>query len=114
MRFLPVLLVILGACGDGGGPDPVEAKRKTKADVASTRERLMNVQMALERYGLDHGSYPTVEQGLKFLLDAAGDEDLNDAWGRPLIYRLNEDGSYVLGSSGPDGKEGTEDDIILH
>ena len=100
MRILPVLLVVLCACGEPDRVDP--------ADVASTKETLRKVQMALERYGLDHASYPTAEQGFKHLLE----EEMNDAWGRPLIYRLNEDGSYVLGSSGPDGKEGTKDDII--
>ena len=71
------------------------------------------------------GDYPTTEEGLAVLRRPMPDkgvveplvrsnESLNDPWGHPLHYRcpgVKRPYSYDLWSSGPDGKEGTDDDI---
>ena len=36
-----------------------------------------------------------------------------DAWGRPLHYQPREDGGFFVGSFGPDGQPGTNDDITF-
>ncbi len=76
-------------------------------------------------YKVAMGDYPTTEQGLVILRHAIPDkgvveplvrnnEALNDPWGHPYQYRcpgVKRPYSYDLWSFGPDGKEGTSDDI---
>jgi hypothetical protein len=38
-------------------------------------------------------------------------DDFNDAWGKPITYAALDETLFRLHSSGPDGKDGTEDDI---
>lgn len=84
--------------------------------------------VALDLYEADNGRYPTTAQGLAALrtLPTAAPEpkkwkgpylksDIpDDPWGNAYIYRSpgqkNPDG-YDIVSPGPDGREGTEDDI---
>ena len=87
---------------------------------------------AMKMYRVHMGHYPTEEEGGLMSLTEAPDEDvdegqqkwrgpylenvrdLKDAWENDLIYecpgQYNEDG-YDLSSAGPDGEEGTDDDI---
>lgn len=83
--------------------------------------------VALDTYELDNGAYPTTAQGLEALRSKpTSPEPKNwkgpylksdiphDPWGNPYLYKSpgahNAD-SYDLSSNGPDGSEGTEDDI---
>lgn len=83
---------------------------------------------ALSTYEIDNGTYPSTAQGLEALSTkpTSAPEPRAwkgpylakavpaDPWGKPYIYRnpgtRNVDG-YDLLSVGPDGNEGTEDDI---
>jgi len=84
---------------------------------------------ALDVYEADNGAYPVTAQGLQALRSKPstapepkrwkgpylkGDVPL-DPWGNAYVYRApgqnNADG-YDLFSIGPDGREGTEDDIV--
>ena len=89
-----------------------------------------NKESALKLFKLDNGFYPDTEQGLKALIQKpttgriplhwreGGYLDKNrvpkDPWGLDYIYRcpgtVNTD-DYDLLSAGPDGREGTDDDI---
>jgi general secretion pathway protein G len=102
-----------------------QARRaRAEADVKG------NLPLALDLYELDTGTFPTTEQGLSVLrTKPVGVEDGTDAkvwrgpylkqppvdpWGRSYRYlypgtRNPED--YDLYSVGPDGTEGTSDDI---
>ena len=83
-----------------------------------------NIPVALELFELDTGKYPTTEQGLAALRTLpAGTpnwrgpylkREPKDPWGR--LYRYLIPGAknpqdYDLFSVGPDGVEGTSDDI---
>ena len=71
------------------------------------------------------GDYPTTEQGLAILLQAdpkigiqepllRSRDALLDPWNQPYQYKnpgVKRPYSYDLWSFGPDGKDGTEDDI---
>ena len=106
----------------------------TTTKVAATKATLKSVENALEVYIIHTGRYPTQEEGgLGALLmaptgaDAATRErwlgpylkqEALDAWGNKLNYQLNQAGTveaqqypYRLWSNGPDGKDGTPDDI---
>lgn len=83
---------------------------------------------ALSTYEIDNGAYPSTAQGLAALRAKPSgapeaknwktpylERDVpNDPWGNAYVYRCpgtkNKDG-YDLLSCGPDGREGTEDDI---
>jgi len=103
-----------------------EEKAKIKLTKAAIDSGLNG---ALDRYRLDMGHYPRESDGgLMALVQKPDDEeeakkwsgylksakDLKDAWGRDFLYqypgRYNENG-YDLWSAGPDGEEGTDDDI---
>jgi len=92
---------------------------------------LGKLKTGLGMFEVDIGRYPTTAEGLDALLskpsdlsitnwrgpylEKAGDlKNLKDPWGHEYIYRCpgahNPD-RYVLYSMGPDGKDGTPDDI---
>ena len=89
------------------------------------------ISQALDKYQFDVGVYPETDEGLKALFEMPssideeddkwhgpylkGDpEELKDPWKNEYQYKcpgdVNED-SFDLWSNGPDGKEGTDDDI---
>lgn len=89
------------------------------------------IAQALDKYKFDVGVYPETDEGLKALFEMPSSideeskkwkgaylkgspEELKDPWKNEYQYKspgdVNED-SYDLWSNGPDGKEGTEDDI---
>ena len=87
-----------------------------------------NMRTALSMYELDNGNYPSTEQGLTALTSKpSGDpapthwngpyleKKPKDPWGKEYIFKSpgdhNQQG-YDLSSLGPDGVEGTSDDII--
>ena len=79
------------------------------------------IKTALGNYEVDNGQYP---KGLQDLLTQPAnaknwhgpylDNAPMDPWKNPYIYYFpgkHNPGSYDLLSAGPDGKEGTDDDI---
>jgi general secretion pathway protein G len=86
----------------------------------------VTLESALERYELDNGRYPATEEGLAVLI-AKPPADAGtwtgpyirgtipkDPWGDPYGYRnpgTHRKNGFDLWSNGPDGKEGTPDDI---
>jgi general secretion pathway protein G len=97
--------------------------------VKATGAQISLFKTAIERYKLDMGKYPTTEEGLVVLVTRPMDEDLakkwhgpyldsstipKDPWDRDYVYKCPGDhntDSYDILSWGPDGNEGTEDDI---
>jgi len=60
-----------------------------------------DLRFKIEVYKVEHGAYPgTLDTVSKRL----------DPWGNAYIYKQNS-GSFIVLSTGPDGKEGTRDDI---
>ncbi len=102
-----------------------EGKQKVKLMRATITTGLNG---AIDLYRANMERYPTSEEGLIVLYEAPNNEedakkwaqvikkpaDLKDAWGHDYIYecpgKYNEK-SYDLSSAGPDGEEGTDDDI---
>ncbi|MDK2971520.1 MAG: ral secretion pathway protein [Candidatus Sumerlaeota bacterium] len=96
-----------------------------KARIKATEAQIRNVGVALKMYEMHVGAFPTTNQGLEALIEKPNDVDEemwdgpyldekpSDAWKRPLNYTSPGDNhtDYDLWSNGPDGKEGTEDDI---
>jgi type II secretion system protein G len=91
--------------------------------------RTGRIAKGLKLYRRAAGEFPAGESGLRLLVEPPKDpnsaakwigpyvEDPNilvDTWGNPLRYQypgVHNKGSYDLWSAGPDGIDGTEDDI---
>lgn len=104
--------------------------RSEKAKIAATHADInANLSIALDLYELDNGTYPTTEQGLQALVIEPdvppiprnwqgpyikGINRFRDAWDNPYQYAYpgtHNQHSYDLFSKGPDGLDGTPDDV---
>ena len=104
------------------------------AKIDTTRIKLKAIQTALEAYNVNIGHYPNEQEGgmealrvkPSFENEAIGQdwrgpyltEDPLDAWGNKFNYQLTQPGTpeadltpFKLWSNGPDGMDGTDDDI---
>lgn len=87
---------------------------KGEAERAMTKVALSRISGTLVTYKLKHHRFPSTEEGLAALVKArlAKKKELKDSFGNELSYEFNGKG-YVITSPGPDGEEGTEDDIVF-
>jgi len=132
--LLEVLMVIaiLGLLAMLVVPNVMGRGEKAKIDMAkATVAKSGPIAQALKMYRMDVGTYPSTEEGLQALVERPDSipedsdkwgpepyiedpETLKDPWGNEYQYRypgeFNEKG-YDLWSLGPDGEDGTEDDI---
>ncbi|TCK05320.1 type II secretion system major pseudopilin GspG [Phorcysia thermohydrogeniphila] len=118
---LMIVIVILGLLAALVAPKFLKSGEEAK--VTTTQVQMKNVEQALKLYKLHNSVYPTTEQGLKALVEKPEtepvpknwkgpymDEVPKDAWGNEFIY-ISDGKHFTLISPGPDGEEGTEDDI---
>jgi len=108
---------------------PRFAGRSEEARVKAAQTQILSLfGTALDVYEADNGHYPTTAQGLAALrIKPSGAPEPkswsgpylkadvpNDPWGAPYVYRApgtHNPKGYDLASIGPDGREGTEDDV---
>ena len=119
------VLIILGLLAALIVPNIVG--RVDESKIQTTKLQMKAIKNALEQYKLDNGFYPTTAQGLKALVEKPNippepknwhrymDKVPKDAWGNDFIYISPAPGGkpYDLKSKGPDGVEGTKDDIDI-
>ena len=98
--------------------------RSEQARMTAARADISGIKTALDAFEVDNGYYPKGNNGLGDLVQAPRDvknwhgpyldKIPSDPWGNNYLYsypgKRNPSG-YDLLSVGPDGKEGTEDDI---
>ncbi len=98
--------------------------RTQEAKITRAQQDIKNIGMALSMYEIQIGSYPSSDQGLMALVEDPGVEGwtkpftqqktFRDPWGNDYRYNTPGDKSgmeYDLYSVGPDGQDGSEDDI---
>ena len=85
------------------GYDGVFTKYLLKPADAETARRLTVTAIALERYHLQHNTYPVSLNELVPAFLPQVPTDFMD--GKPLRYRLQPDGNFLLYSVGEDGKD---------
>lgn len=121
---LLLVLVILGVLA--AIVVPKFAGRTEQARITAAQTQIATFSTALDAFEVDNGYYPKGKDGLQDLIVQPRDaltwkgpylkttEIPLDPWGNPYIYecpgRYNAT-SYDLYSMGPDGREGTDDDI---
>lgn len=105
-------------------------RRFKESQVKTSRLQMGSLQDALQDYYIDNNMYPTTEQGLDALVHKPtvgtipqvsyrdggylkGSKVPNDAYGHPYRYKCDDGQNFTLSSDGPDGKEGTDDDIKM-
>ena len=97
-----------------------------KARIQAAKQQIQNFGLALDRYSLDNGFYPTSEQGLQALVQKPTSDPMpmnyneggyiktkevpKDPWGRDYIYTCpgTHGNDYEIMSYGADGQEGGE------
>lgn len=123
LMLVVVIISILAAAvvGNFMGQEKKAFDARAKADFAT-------LSTALSIYSLDNGMYPTNEQGLKALIEKPTSAPVPPNWSKRYImndpvdpwkkdYKYlcpgehNKD-SFDIWSMGPDGQDGTEDDIV--
>ena len=119
-----VVIVILGVLASMVVPNLMG--NKDKADRQKVISDVIALENALDMYKLDNSVYPTTEQGLEALVEqpTSAPEPRNyrdggyikrlpqDPWGNEYVLNSpGENGKIDILSVGPDGEEGSEDDI---
>jgi len=96
------------------------------AQVAAATAQIANLEACLKNFEIDNGRFPTSEEGLGALVTApSGLENWKgpyldkgvplDPWRHPYIYRCpgtHRAADFDISSAGPDGREGTDDDVV--
>lgn len=125
MIAIAIVLVLIGIVAINVLP------KRDQAKIGAAKIGINRLQAALEDFNLVYDRYPSDEEGLAVLWDKSalvseleGDEakwqkfvkspQPNDPWGRPWGYRAESEhgADFDLWSNGPDGEEGTEDDVV--
>jgi len=125
MVELMAMLIIIGLLAT-----LVVTKVATKIDqarITTTKANLKILHSAVNQFKMDTTRYPTEELGLLELIEQPNDvinwepggyletTDLPpDGWGNEFKYELYPESGkqFVIRSFGPDGEEGTEDDLL--
>lgn len=94
--------------------------KKQELQIKLAKVEMLRLRQALEVYRSDTNRYPTAEEGLAVLAQPTkfsgpildqGPGALTDPFGHPYRYEPTPLSSYRLSSDGPDGREGTPDDV---
>jgi general secretion pathway protein G len=131
-RAFTLLVAILALLAAFVVPNIMESGKQAKIGLAQAAiGRNGPIAQALQKYQFDVGQFPDTDEGLRALYEIPSSldeedkkwkgkyldgepEELKDPWGNEYNYKspgdVHED-AYDLWSNGPDGKEGTDDDI---
>jgi len=126
MIEIMAVLIILGLLAT-----LVVTKVASKIDQAretTTKANLKALAAAVNQFRMDTARFPTEDEGLLALIEQPPDvegtwepggylettEIPTDGWGNDFIYELYPESGkpFAIRSMGPDGEEGTEDDLL--
>ena len=122
LMIVVVILAVLAAA-----VVPRLAGRTQQARISTAKMDIFgNISVALDLYELDNGSYPSSDQGLQALMAKPSSSPVPTNWNGPYLKKRPIDpwgneykyacpgthnNDYDLYSAGPEGVEGSEDDI---
>ena len=112
-----VVIVILGILAAMVGTNALGILFGSKIDVSKTQ--IANFKQSLEAFAVKTGTYPDTGEGLQVMVNPGSglqpfmESIPDDPWNNPYQYRSpgNDGRAFDIWSYGPDGQEGTEDDI---
>ena len=125
MVELMAMLIIIGLLAT-----LVVTKVATKIDqarITTTKANLKALHAAINQFKMDTARFPTEDEGLIALIEQPSDVPIwepggyletteipKDGWGNDFIYELYPESGkqFQIRSMGPDGEEGTEDDLL--
>jgi len=93
--------------------------RLEEGKIDGARAQAYEIGKSLDIYKLQHGSYPSTAQGLQALVSPPKGKPImetmpKDPWNNDYILvapGTKNPGKFDVRSKGPDGQEGTEDDV---
>ena len=103
------------------------ASKIDQARVTTTKANLKALHAAVNQFKMDTGRFPAEDEGLIALIEQPSDvavwepggyletTSINlDGWNNEFIYELYPESGkqFQIRSRGPDGEEGTEDDLL--
>ncbi len=118
---LMVVVIIIAALAGMVLPRLLPASDAAMRNIA--KGEIANIKLALKLFRLYSNRYPTTEEGLDILLVPPDSKDWkepfledkpNDPWEQKYKYRYpgtHDKTGCEIWSIGPDGKDGTEDDV---
>jgi general secretion pathway protein G len=98
-----------------------------KARAVITKANLKILHSAISQFKMETGRFPTEDEGLIALIEQPSDVETwepggylesteipKDGWGNEFLYEIYPESGkqFVIRSMGPDGEEGTEDDLL--
>jgi general secretion pathway protein G len=125
MVELMAMLIIIGLLAT-----LVVTKVATKIDqarITTTKANLKTLHNAVNQFKMDTGRFPSDDKGLIDLIEQPTDVETwepggyletteipTDGWGNDFIFELYPESGkqFVIRSCGPDGEQGTEDDLL--
>jgi general secretion pathway protein G len=126
MVELMAMLIIIGLLAT-----LVVTKVATKIDqarITTTKANLKALHAAVNQFKMDTNRFPSEDKGLIDLIEQPSGVDTiwepggyletteipKDGWGNDFIYELYPESGkqFQIRSMGPDGEEGTEDDLL--
>ncbi len=123
MEVLVVLAILVMLVGMAV---PKILERYKQSNISNAKIQIGAIKQALEHYYMDVKAFPTPDQGLQALVEKPSDLDEsvpwakymdnvpNDPWGHPFQYAYDPgDDKPRVWSMGPDGQDGTDDDVSL-
>jgi len=113
-----VVVIIIGVLAATIIPQFVGTTQDAK--ISAAKADVAQLENALERFNLHMDRYPTMDEGLKVLVEAPAGEDKKwrgpyikllrpDPWGNPYQYRvpgMHHTTSFDVWSRGADGQDG--------
>ncbi len=120
------LILVITILGIMAGVVAVNVRGTSKkAKINAAKTQIKTFETAMSSFDIHMGRYPTSDEGLKALVE---NPDNSEDWAGPYLqskevpkdpwkndYVFNPEGTrgldYDIYSTGPDGQDGTEDDI---
>ena len=127
LTLMEVLLVLVILVVLGSMVGIFVRRAQQTADINAAKAQIGFFEQGLEWYQQEVKNYPTTQQGLESLRQAPSDlpnpdrwkgpyleKDVPlDPWDRPYQYELIDPDNFRIWSLGPDGQDGTDDDVEL-
>jgi general secretion pathway protein G len=103
------------------------ASKIDQARITTTKANLKALHAAVNQFKMDTGRFPAEDEGLIALIEQPSDVEIwepggylettsinLDGWNNDFIYELYPESGkqFQIRSMGPDGEEGTEDDLL--